>query len=253
MLKIVSLYNEIKTNPNGNYTPTTFIFSGKAAPGYYMAKEIIKLIWNLGEEIERDPVARDIIRIVYAEDYNVSLAEVLIPSADISEQISLAGKEASGTGCMKFMVNGALTLGTLDGANVEMKDAVGDDNIYIFGLRAKEVDELWKSGYNARSYYMQSRRLKDTIDFLGGRFGGNDHTGMVNYLLAGERGIADPYMCLADFDAYLGTYDKMIETYHDEPTWLRKSLMNIANAGFFSSDRAIREYADKIWHIKPLK
>ena len=253
VLKVITLYNEIKSNPNGNYTPTTFIFSGKAAPGYYMAKEIIKLIWNLGVEIENDPAVRDIIRVVYAEDYNVSLAEVLIPSADISEQISLAGKEASGTGCMKFMVNGALTIGTLDGANVEMKDAVGDDNIFIFGLKAKEVDELWKSGYNARSYYMQSRRLKETIDRLGRRFGGYDYSGMVNYLLSGERGIADPYMCLADYESYLGTYEKMINTYHDQEQWTKKSLLNIANAGFFSSDRSIREYADKIWNIKPIK
>ena len=253
VLKIITLYNEIKANPNGDYTPTTFIFSGKAAPGYYMAKEIIKLIWNLGVEIERDQQVRDIIRVVYAEDYNVSLAEVMIPSTDISEQISLAGKEASGTGCMKFMVNGALTIGTLDGANVEMKDAVGDDNIFIFGLKAKEVDELWKSGYNARSYYMQSHRLKDTIDRLAGRFGGYEYSGMVNYLLSGERGIADPYMCLADYEAYMGTYDRMIKMYHDREEWTKKSLLNIANAGFFSSDRAITEYADKIWHIKPIK
>ena len=252
VLKVISLYNDIKENPNGNYTPTTFVFSGKAAPGYYMAKDIIKLIWNLGVEIERDPAVRDLIRVVYAEDYNVSLAEVLIPASDISEQISLAGKEASGTGCMKFMVNGALTIGTLDGANVEMKDAVGDDNIYIFGLKANEVDDLWKSGYNSRQFYMQNKRLKDTIDRLGGRLGGIEYTGMVNYLLNGAHGIADPYMCLADFESYMGTYDRMIKTYHDKSAWLKKSLLNIAGAGFFSSDRSIREYADKIWHINPI-
>ena len=253
VLKIVSLYNDIKNNPNGNYTPTTFVFSGKAAPGYYMAKEIIKLICNLGTEIERDPQVRDIIRVVFAEDYNVSLAEVMIPSTDISEQISLAGKEASGTGCMKFMVNGALTIGTLDGANVEMKAEVGDDNIYIFGLKANEVDELWKAGYNSRQYYMQSRRLKEAIDRLGGRFAGNDYTGMVNYLLNGTHGVADPYMCLADFDSYMETYDRMTKTYHDRGEWLKKSLLNIAGAGFFSSDRSIKEYADKIWHTMPIR
>lgn len=253
VLRIIALYDEIKANPNGNYTPTTFVFSGKAAPGYYMAKEIIKLICSLSAEIERDPVAKDIIRVVYAEDYNVSLAEVLIPASDISEQISLAGKEASGTGNMKFMLNGALTLGTLDGANVEMRDAVGDDNIYIFGLRANEVDDLWKNGYNARQYYAQNKRLKDAIDRLSRGFDGQDYTGMANYLLSGAHGVADPYMCLADFQAYMDMYDTVIREYHDRDLWLKKSLLNIAHAGFFSSDRAIKEYADNIWRVQPIK
>lgn len=253
VLKIVALYNEIKENPNGNYTPTTFIFSGKAAPGYYMAKDIIKLIWNLGAEIDRDPAVRDIIRVVYAEDYNVSVAEVLIPASDLSEQISLAGKEASGTGNMKFMLGGALTIGTLDGANVEMRNAVGDDNIFIFGLRANEVDELWKTGYNSRQYYTQNKRLKETIDRLGAGFAGCEYTSMVNYLLNGSHGVADPYMCLADFEAYMGTYENVIREYGDKNLWLKKSLLNIANAGFFSSDRAIKEYADNIWYVKPIK
>ena len=252
VLKIISLYNEIKANPNGDFTPTTFIFGGKAAPGYYMAKDIIKLIWSLGEEIAKDPKARDIIKVVYLEDYNVSTAEVLMPSSDISEQISLAGKEASGTGCMKFMVNGALTLGTLDGANVEMREAVGDDNIYIFGLKSNEVDELWKHGYSSLQYYTNSDRLRSTIDRLRGSFAGNNFSHMVNYFLY-SHGVADPYMCLADFDSYMNTFDTMIETYHNEDAWTRKSLMNIACAGFFSSDRSIRDYAENIWHIVPAK
>lgn len=252
VLKIISLYNEIKANPNGNFTPSTFIFGGKAAPGYYMAKDIIKLIWNLGEEIARDPKVRDILNVVYLEDYNVSTAEILMPSTDISEQISLAGKEASGTGCMKFMVNGALTLGTLDGANVEMRDAVGDDNIYIFGLRAEEVDDLWKQGYSSQQYYMNSERLRGTIDRLRGNIGDSNFSGMVNYFLY-SGGVADPYMCLADFDSYVNTYNRMIATYHDEEAWTKKSLCNIAGAGFFSSDRSIREYADNIWHISEVK
>ena len=252
VLKIITLYNEIKANPNGEHTPTTIIFGGKAAPGYYMAKDIIKLIWSLGEEISKDPKVRDILRVVYLEDYNVSTAEILMPASDISEQISLAGKEASGTGCMKFMVNGALTIGTLDGANVEMRDAVGDDNIYIFGLTSSEVDDLWKRGYNSIDYYMNSDRLKGAIDRLRGNFAGNNFGGMVDYFLY-SHGVADPYMCLADYDSYINVYDRMIRTYGDEEAWTKKSLLNVAGAGFFSSDRSIKEYADNIWHITEIK
>lgn len=253
VLKIVTLYNEIKANPNGEYTPTTFVFGGKAAPGYYMAKDIIKLIWSIGKEIDNDPKVRDIIRVVYAEDYNVSMAEVLMPASDISEQISLAGKEASGTGCMKFMVNGALTIGTMDGANIEIRDAVGgDDNIFIFGLKSDEVDDLWRRGYSSLQYYNSNDRLKGAIDRLGGDFAGNNFRSMVNYFLY-SHGVADPYMCLADYDSYMNVYGRMIETYRDEYSWLKKSLINIASAGFFSSDRSIREYAKNIWHIEPVK
>ncbi|MGN1346601.1 MAG: glycogen/starch/alpha-glucan phosphorylase, partial [Eubacteriales bacterium] len=184
--------------------------------------------------------------------YNVSTAEVLMPASDISEQISLAGKEASGTGCMKFMVNGALTIGTLDGANVEMRDAVGDENIYIFGLTSDEVDDLWKHGYSSLHYYANSDRLKGVIDRLRGSFAGNNFSGMVDYFLY-SHGVADPYMCLADYDSYINVYERMIKTYADEETWTRKSLLNIAGAGFFSSDRSIREYADNIWHITAVK
>ncbi len=253
VLKIITFYNEIKANPNGNFTPTTFIFGGKAAPGYYMAKDIIKLIWSLGEEIENDPKVRDIIKVVYVEDYNVSTAEVLMPASDISEQISLAGKEASGTGCMKFMLNGALTIGTLDGANVEMREAVGgDSNIFIFGLKADEVDDMWRRGYSSLHYYTNSERLRETIDRLGGTFAGNNFSNMINYLLY-SHGVADPYMCLADYDSYMNVYERMMDTYRDTYSWQKKSLYNIASAGFFSSDRCIREYADNIWHISPVR
>jgi len=175
-----------------------------------------------------------------------------MPSTDISEQISLAGKEASGTGCMKFMVNGALTLGTLDGANVEMRDAVGDENIYIFGLTADEVDDLWKQGYSSQHYYMNNDRLRGTIDRLRGTFAGNNFSQMANYFLY-SHGVADPYMCLADYDAYMNTYARMMKTYKNEEEWTRKSLCNIAGAGFFSSDRSIRDYAENIWHLTEVK
>ncbi|MBR4959309.1 MAG: glycogen/starch/alpha-glucan phosphorylase [Clostridia bacterium] len=252
VLKIITLYNEIRENPNGDYIPATFIFGGKAAPGYYMAKDIIKLIWSLGEEIRKDKKVKDLLQVLYLEDYNVSTAEVLMPASDISEQISLAGKEASGTGCMKFMINGALTLGTLDGANVEMRDAVGDDNIFIFGLTADEVDQLWRQGYHSRLYYDSNDRLRTTIDRLRGNFAGSNFSGMVNYFLYGH-GVSDPYMCLADFESYMNVYNRMMKTYRDEEAWTRKSLCNIAGAGFFAADRSIREYAENIWHTAPVK
>jgi len=251
VLKIVAYYNELKENPNADIMPTTFIFGGKAAPGYYMAKDIIKLIWSLSQEIERDPVIREKIRVVYLEDYNVSTAEILMPASDISEQISLAGKEASGTGCMKFMINGALTLGTMDGANVEMAQAVGSDNIFIFGLRSEEVDELWKTGYSSLAYYQGNERLRGVMDTLGRGFAGNSFTNIVGYLLY-SYGISDPYMCLADFDSYFSVSDRVRRTYSDQTAWTQKSLVNIAKAGFFASDRSIREYADNIWHANPV-
>ncbi len=253
VLKILALYAEIKNNPNAEITPTTFIFGGKAASGYYMAKNIIRLIWSLGEEIARDPVARDVIRVVFLEEYNVTESELLMPATDISEQISLAGKEASGTGCMKFMINGALTLGTLDGANVEIREAVGDDNIYIFGLTDSQVYDLWKRGYESVKYYMQSDRLRAAIDMLSQKsLAGNDFKSIVSYLLY-SHGVSDPYMCLADFDSYMNTFDSMMTDYADKKAWTEKSLVNIAKAGFFAADRSIKEYADNIWHIKKVK
>ena len=252
VLKILAYYNELLENPNADIAPCTFIFGGKAAPGYYLAKEIIKLIWSIGKEIENNSKIRDIIRVVYLEDYNVSTAEILMPASDISEQISLAGKEASGTGCMKFMINGALTIGTLDGANVEMAEAVGKDNIYIFGLNAKEVDELWKTGYDSVEYYRKNPRLQAIMSLLRKGFAGNSFTDIVNYFMYGQ-GVSDPYMCFADFESYMGVSAQMRRDYSDRELWNRKSLLNIAGAGHFSSDRSIKEYAENIWHIKPVE
>lgn len=251
-LKIINRCLEIRDDPNGNYEPMTFVFGGKAAPSYYMAKNIISLIWNLGKDIDGDELLRKFIKVIYLEDYNVSTAEVLMPASDISEQISLAGKEASGTGCMKFMINGALTLGTLDGANVEMKDAVGDENIYIFGLNAKEVEDLWRNGYVSAKYYMSNARLRATIDRISEGFNGKDFSNIATYLTS-TNGVADPYMCLADYESYKNTFDRMISDYSDRDAWLKKSLVNIANSGYFSADRSIREYAENIWHIAPVK
>ncbi|MBQ7300228.1 MAG: glycogen/starch/alpha-glucan family phosphorylase, partial [Clostridia bacterium] len=250
-LRIVSLYNELRDNPNLDITPQTFIFGAKAAPGYDMAKRIIKMICDLQAEIERDPRIREKLRVVFMEDYNVSMAEVLIPSADISEQISLAGKEASGTGCMKLMINGAVTIGTLDGANVEIHEAVGDDNMYLFGLTTPEVEDLWRHGYNAATYYVSNDKFKRTVDTFTYGFNGNSYRDFVDYLVIG-RGIADPYMCLADFESYCRAHDRMTVDYNNRDKWAKMSLVNTASAGIFAADRAIGEYARNIWHMTPI-
>ena len=252
VMKIMALYIEILENPNADIPPQTFIFGCKAAPGYVMAKKLIKLIWFLSEELERNPLTRDRLKVVFMEEYNVSLAEILIPSADISEQISLAGKEASGTGCMKLMMNGAVTMGTMDGANVEIFDAVGSDNIYIFGLNTPEVEELWRSGYVARDYYHASENIRKVVDRFGAPIGGQNFSYIADYLINGGYGVADPYMCLADFDQYLYTYKQAVHDYENRREWSQKSLINTARSGIFSSDNSVRHYADEIWHISPI-
>jgi len=253
VLKIISYCNDIEDNPNTDFTPQTFIFGGKAAPGYYMAKEIIRLICALSDYTAKSPVLKDRLRVIYLENYDVSTAEILIPASDISEQISLAGKEASGTGCMKFMINGAITVGTLDGANVEMREKVGRENIYIFGLRSPEVDELWKKGYSSIDYYRNSPRLRGATDRLNVGFNGIAFDNIARYLTSGNNGIADPYMCFVDFDSYVKTAEEMVKDYGDRSRWLKKSVINIASAGYFSSDRSISEYAEKIWGIPTAK
>ena len=252
VLKIISLYNEIMENPNANIPPQTFIFGCKAAPGYVMAKKLIKLIWFLAEELERNPLTRDRLKIVFMEEYNVSVAEVLIPSADISEQISLAGKEASGTGCMKLMMNGALTMGTLDGANVEIMEACGRDNIYIFGMNTHEVDELWRNGYYSRDFYHNSEKLRKVIDRLYRPIAGQDFSHIADYLINTDYGVADPFMCMADFESYHYAYRNALNDYADREKWSRMSLINTATSGIFASDNSIRKYADEIWHAAPI-
>ena len=252
VLKIIALYNEICENPNCDIPPQTFIFGCKAAPGYAMAKKLIKLIWFLSEELEKNPLTRDRLKIVFMEEYNVSVAEVLIPSADISEQISLAGKEASGTGCMKLMMNGAVTVGTLDGANVEILEAVGKDNMYVFGLNTHEVEELWRNGYHARDYYHNSDVIKNVIDRFNSPIAGQDFSFISDYLINGSYAVSDPFMCLADFDSYLYTYKTAIKDYEDRNAWSKKSLINTAKSGIFASDNSINKYAEEIWHAMPV-
>ncbi len=248
-LYIIDLYNELKENPNLPMTPKTFIFGAKAAPGYYFAKQIIKLICSLSEDIKKHPKINEKLNVVYLEDYCVSMAEKLMPATEISEQISQAGKEASGTGNMKFMINGALTIGTLDGANVEMSEVCGLDNIFIFGLTAKEVDKLWASGYNSTEFYANNKKLERVIHALNVGFNGQTFSDIANYLLIGNP-IADPYMCLADFGSFLDVHAKADKVYEDKLLWAKKSLNNIASAGVFSADRSIKEYAERIWGLK---
>lgn len=251
-IHIISIYCKLKENPDMEMQPITFIFGGKAAPGYYMAKDIIRLICYISADIQNNPKIKEKLNVVFLENYNVSLAERLIPAADVSEQISLAGKEASGTSNMKFMINGAVTIGTLDGANVEMCEEVGKDNIFIFGHTAEEVDELWKKGYASSYYYNRNASLKKAIDYLQTGFNGRSFADIANYLLF-SYGVADPYMCLADFDFYQDAHSRLIETYLDSEAWNRIALVNISKAGKFAADRSITDYANDIWHLHKLK
>ena len=245
-LNILTEYLAIKANPNAEVTPHTYIFGAKAAPGYFMAKKIISFICALGDLINNDPDVRGRLKVVYCEDYNVTMAENLMPAADISEQISLAGTEASGTGNMKLMLNGAITLGTMDGANIEIFDAVGEDNIFIFGMKTPEVEQLKRRGYNPQNYYNNNAELHNTIDFIN-RVGiaGKQFPEIGGTLLNN-----DPYMVLADFADYRRAQQEAVRTYADRTAWNRKSLMNISGAGRFAADRAINEYARDIWHTK---
>lgn len=242
---ILAKYLEIKNNPNGDYVPHTYIFGAKAASGYFMAKKIMEFICYLGRLIDGDPQVKDKLRVLFVEDYNVTKAELLMPAAEISEQISLAGTEASGTGNMKLMINGAVTLGTMDGANVEIHNAVGKDNIFIFGMSTPEVNELRKKGYNPEKYYINNSEIHEMIDFvnrgiLGKGFGE----------IGGSIVHHDPYMVLADFADYRQIQRNVEKAWLDKEHWNRMSLMNISGAGIFSADRAVREYAENIWNIK---
>ena len=251
VLKIIYLYSELLDDPTKEVTPQVFFFGGKSAPKYYTAKRIIKLIGKLSQEIDKNPEIASKLRVVFLVNYNVSLAERIIPATEVSEQISLAGKEASGTGNMKFMINGALTLGTFDGANVEMTECVGDENIFIFGLSSEEVDRVWKVGYTPIDIYQKNPKVHRVIEMLKKGFDGESFEDIANYLIKGNR--PDPYMCLIDFDSYLEEYENMDRLYSDEEAWNKMSLMNIARSGFFAADRSIEDYAKNIWDLKPVK
>ena len=248
VLNIIAEYQMLKANPNMEFQPRTYIFASKAAPGYFMAKKIIELIDSLSKVVNNDPDIKGRIKVVFMEDYNVSLAEKLMPAADISEQISLAGTEASGTGNMKLMLNGAVTLGTLDGANVEIHDAVGDDNIFIFGLKTPEVMQLQKKGYNPMEYMYNNDVLKSAVEFIQAGVNGKSFGEISSSLMN-----VDQYMALADFADYQKAQQLSAKAYQDKEKFARMSLMNISGAGIFSADRSIMDYANNIWHTQPVK
>jgi len=243
-LNIVAKYLEIKENPNGNFVPHTYIFGAKAAPGYFMAKKIINFICALADLINNDPDVKGRLKIVFCEDYNVTMAECLMPAADISEQISLAGKEASGTGNMKLMMNGAITLGTLDGANVEIHEAVGDENIIIFGMNADEAKRR-QENYNPMDCYQNNAEIHKVIDFINSGINGKDFPEIGRTIL-----YHDPYMVLADFADYRRAQKEIDVLWANKKEWNRKSLVNIAMSGRFAADRAINEYKDNIWYAE---
>ncbi len=248
VLNIIAEYQMLKANPNADYYPKTYIFASKAAPGYFMAKKIIELIDALSKVINNDPDVNGKLKVVFVEDYNVSVAEVLMPAADISEQISLAGTEASGTGNMKLMLNGAITLGTLDGANVEIHDAVGDENIFIFGMKTPDVENLKRAGYNPQNYINNNETLRNAIDFIRNGVNGKRFDEIVSSLTN-----SDPYMALADFADYQKAQKAVSKAYADRENFAKMSLMNISGAGIFSADRSIMDYADYIWNTKPVQ
>ena len=252
VLYIIVRYNRLKQHPAPDLVPRTIIFAAKAAPGYAMAKLIIKLIHQVAEAINRDPQVNDRLKVVFLPNYRVSLAEKIIPAADLSEQISLAGTEASGTGNMKLMLNGALTIGTLDGANVEILEEVGEENIFIFGLKADEVEHRRRS-YNPRDLYNQDEEIRRALQLLQHNFFNLVEPGIFDPLLRSLLDYGDHYLLLADLRSYIEAQDKVDAAYKDPAAWTRKAILNVARAGKFSSDRTIQEYASEIWHVAPCK
>ncbi|MGC2583005.1 MAG: glycogen/starch/alpha-glucan phosphorylase, partial [Acidobacteriaceae bacterium] len=252
ILHILTLLKRAQRDPNAPIVPRTFIFGGKAAPGYRMAKLIIKLIHSVGEVVNTDPSVAGRLRVVFLPDFSVKLGHRVYPAADLSEQISLAGKEASGTGNMKFAMNGALTIGTLDGANIEIRDEVGAENFFLFGLTASEVVERKREGYDPRAIYEANADLREILDAIAnGEFSHGDRAlfaPLVESLLS-----RDEYMLLADYASYIDCQDRVSAAYRDPEHWTRMSILNVARSGKFSSDRAIRDYCSDIWKTWPVK
>lgn len=248
---VATLYLRLKQNPNLDMTPRTFIFGGKAAPSYTMAKLMIKLINAVGEIVNKDPVSRDRLKVVFVPDFNVTIGQKIYPAADLSEQISTAGMEASGTGNMKFAMNGALTIGTLDGANIEIREEVGTENFFLFGLSAEEVYRLKVQGYRPWDYYQSNDMLKTLMDFISDGYFSHGDRDLFRPLIDKLRS-DDPFMVLADYQSYIDCQDRVAQVYRDPDQWSRKSILNTARMGKFSSDRAIREYCRDIWKVKPV-
>lgn len=249
---VITLYNRIKANPKIKMVPRTIIFGGKAAPAYHAAKMVIKLINCVADFVNNDPDVGDKLKVIFLKNYSVTLAEKIIPASDLSEQISMAGLEASGTGNMKFALNGALTIGTMDGANVEIREEVGDENIFIFGLLADEVVKLKANNYNPREYYEKNKNLKQVVDMIATNYFNPKEPGIFDDMIRGLMNV-DYYCLFADYQSYIDAQDKVSELYLDQKKWTQKSIYNVARVGKFSSDRSVKEYAQNIWKVKPVK
>jgi starch phosphorylase len=249
VLHIITLYNRIKEHPEADVTPRTFIFGGKAAPGYFQAKLIIKLINAVAEVVNTDPAVQDQLKLAFLPDLSVKNGQVIYPAADLSEQISTAGKEASGTGNMKFSMNGALTIGTLDGANIEIREEVGAENFFLFGLTAEQVKVQKARGYNPKEYYDSNEQLRQAIDQIRCGVFSHGDTSLFEPLVS-DLLQRDDYLLLADYQSYLECQDNVGQLYRDQNQWTRAAIFNVARMGKFSSDRSIREYCEDIWQTQ---
>jgi glycogen phosphorylase len=252
ILHVVTRYNRIKANPDGSFVPRMVLMGGKAAPGYYRAKLIIKLFNSVAEVVNNDPGVKGRLRMLFLPNYCISQAEKVIPAADLSEQISTAGMEASGTGNMKFSLNGALTIGTLDGANIEIREKVGPENFFLFGLQSKEVGQMRQAGYNPSQFYENDPELKQAIDQIGSGYFLPEEPLLFTPIVDALLRDGDYFMVLADYRSYVDTQDRVDALFGDQEEWTRKAILNTGNMGHFSSDRAVMEYAQQIWGIQPL-
>jgi starch phosphorylase len=252
LLHVVTLYNRIRSNPSLDAAPRTVVIAGKAAPGYATAKLIIKLANSIADIVNNDPAMRGLLKLAFIPNYDVSTASVIIPAADLSQQISTAGTEASGTGNMKLALNGALTIGTLDGANIEIMEEVGEDNIFIFGLNTQEVAALKKAGYNPWNYYHTNTELKWALDMIASGYFSPEQPDRFRPIVDNLTHGGDSYLLLADYAAYVAAQERVESLYRDQRQWARRAILNVAGMGKFSSDRTINEYANKIWGAKPV-
>jgi starch phosphorylase len=251
LFHVITMYNRIKADPAAAITPCTVIFGAKAAPSYQQAKRTIKLINSVASVVNADPDVADRIKVVFLPDYNVSINELVVAAGNISEQISLAGKEASGTGNMKLALNGAVTVGTLDGANIEIRDLVGASNFFLFGLTADDAAALQRAGYSPRTYYDNDGELKAAVDaIVSGTFSGGDRQAFEPVIASLLN--RDEYMVFADYRSYIDCYDRAEAAWADQERWTRMSILNTARSGFFSSDRTVRDYCRDIWHAEPV-